>query len=147
MHHLSTQSLGIPLAKLIGLAHLHKERLLNQYLDPLGMSSAQFKVLAAIHYYEMNSPAEICKYLSINAGSMTRMIERLLKKGLIEKQPNPEDKRGVLLNLTPTGASLLTQCMDSMENNVGPLLIGDLSTKEVEQLSALLMRLLPESKP
>ena len=83
MHNLNTESLGIPLAKLIGLAHLQKERLLNQYLAPLGMSSAQFKVLAAIHYYDMNSPVEICNYLSINAGSMTRMVERLVKKMLI----------------------------------------------------------------
>ena len=84
MHNLNTESLGIPLAKLIGLAHLQKERLLNQYLAPLGMSSAQFKVLAAIHYYDMNSPVEICNYLSINAGSMTRMVERLVKKMLID---------------------------------------------------------------
>ncbi|WP_160060729.1 MarR family transcriptional regulator [Psychromonas sp. L1A2] len=143
MHNLNTESLGIPLAKLIGLAHLQKERLLNQYLAPLGMSSAQFKVLAAIHYYDMNSPVEICNYLSINAGSMTRMVERLVKKMLIEKQPNPEDKRSVLLNLTSTGESLLKQCMDTMDNDVGPLLVGDLSVKEVEQLSALLTRLLP----
>ena len=143
MHNLNTESLGIPLAKLIGLAHLQKERLLNQYLAPLGMSSAQFKVLAAIHYYDMNSPVEICNYLSINAGSMTRMVERLVKKTLIEKQPNPEDKRSVLLNLTSTGESLLKQCMDTMDNDVGPLLVGDLSVKEVEQLSALLTRLLP----
>lgn len=143
MHNLNTKSLGIPLGKLIGLVNLHKEQLLNQYLAPLGMSSAQFKVLVAIHYYEMNSPAEICKYLNINAGSMTRMVERLVKKVLIDKQPNLEDKRSVLLNLTPTGESLLTQCMDTMENDVGPLLIGDLSPKEVDQLSQLLTRLLP----
>ncbi|MDN2663870.1 MarR family transcriptional regulator [Psychromonas sp. 14N.309.X.WAT.B.A12] len=137
------KSPGIPLAKLIGLAHLHKEQLMNQYLAPIGLSSAQFKVLAAIHFYDMNAPVDICKYLSINGGSMTRMVDRLVKKELLEKQPNPEDKRGVLLNLTNTGESLLQQCMDTMENQVGPLLLGDLSVQEVEQLSGLLMRLLP----
>jgi|GEM_PF-6197948 len=103
MHNLTTKSLGIPLGKLIGLVNLHKEKLLNQYLVPFGITSAQFKVLVAIHYYDMNSPAEICKYLNINAGSMTRMVERLLKKRLLEKQTNPEDKRSVLLNLTLIG--------------------------------------------
>lgn len=143
MHNLNTKSFGIPLGKLIGLVNLHKEQLLNQYLAPFGMSSAQFKVLVALHYYDMNSPAEICKYLNINAGSMTRMIDRLVKKLLIEKQPNPEDKRSILLNLTLTGESLLEQCMHTMDNKVGPLLIGDLSAQEVEQLSGLLTRLLP----
>jgi len=143
MHNLTTKSLGIPLGKLIGLVNLHKEKLLNQYLVPFGITSAQFKVLVAIHYYDMNSPAEICKYLNINAGSMTRMVERLLKKRLLEKQTNPEDKRSVLLNLTLMGESLLEQCMHTMDNKVGPLLIGDLSPQEVEQLSGLLTRLLP----
>ena len=135
---------GLPLAKLIGLVHLHKERLLNQYLAPNGISSAQFKVLIAIHFYEMNAPVEICKYLNIDGGSMTRMLDRLVKKELLEKQPNPEDKRGVLLNLTSTGESLLKQCMDTMENEVGPLFLSDLSPQEVQQLSALLTRLLPK---
>jgi len=138
------KSLGIPLAKLIGLAHLHKEQLMNQYLAPIGLSSAQFKVLAAIHFYEMKTPVDICKYLSINGGSMTRMVDRLVKKELLEKKTNPEDKRGVLLNLTDTGEVLLEQCMETMEDKVGPLLLGDLSDQEVDQLSTLLTRLLPK---
>lgn len=143
MHNLNTKSSGIPLAKLIGLVNLHKEQLLNEYLAPCGMTSAQFKVLVAIHYYEMTSPVDICKYLSINGGSMTRMVDRLVKKLLIEKQPNPADKRGVLLHLTMTGESVLKQCLDTMDNDVGPLFISNLSEKEVTQLTALLTRLLP----
>ncbi|TEW54701.1 MarR family transcriptional regulator [Psychromonas sp. RZ22] len=141
--YLHNKSLGIPLSKLIGLVNQHKEALLNQYLSPLGMSSAQFKVLVAIHFYKMNSPAEISKYLNINCGSMTRMVDRLIKKSLIDKQSNPEDKRSVLLNLTIPGELLLEQCMETMNNDIGPMLIGDLSPQEVEQLSGLLKRLLP----
>jgi MarR family multiple antibiotic resistance transcriptional regulator len=142
MRDLDSHSAGIPLAKLIGLAHLHKEQLLNQYLAPFGISSAQFKVLVAIHFYDMHAPVDICKYLNIDAGSMTRMIERLAKKSLLDKQSNPEDKRRVLLNLTGIGESLLEQCMETMENTVAPLLIGDLSPQEVKQLSALLSRVI-----
>ncbi|RBW47110.1 transcriptional regulator [Psychromonas sp. B3M02] len=145
---LTTQpnSPGIGLAKLIGLTNLHKEKLFNHYLAPIGVSSAQFKVLVAIHYYEMSSPVDISKYLNIDAGSMTRMVDRLVKKSFIEKQPNPEDKRGVLLNLSATGESLLEQCIVTIEGHVAPQLLGDLSTQEVEQLSALLMRLLPTTE-
>ncbi|OEF28435.1 MarR family transcriptional regulator [Vibrio rumoiensis] len=134
---------GIPLGKLIGLVNHHKERLLHHYLMPLDMTPAQFKVLAAIAFDGANSPAEISKLLSIDCGSMTRMIERLVKKSLIEKQPNPEDKRGVLLHLTTTGQSLLEECLEIINNHVSPLLIGDLSSDEVDQLTGLLKRLLP----
>lgn len=137
------QAPGIPLGKLIGLVNHHKERLLNQYLAPLDITPAQFKVLAALHLDGMKSPAEISKLLSIDCGSMTRMVERLMKKSLLEKQPNPEDKRGVLLIITPPGEELLHQCIEVIENDVSPLLLGDLSPQEVEQLTHLLARLLP----
>jgi len=143
MQNLNLNSLGISLAKQISQVNLHKEKLINQHLEPFDMTSAQFKVLVAIHFYEMTAPVDICHYLHINGGSMTRMIERLVKKGLLEKNINPEDKRGVLLNLTSIGDSLLAKCMDTMDNIVGPMLVGDLSRQEVEQLSALLKRLTP----
>lgn len=139
----NTNSSGIPLGKLIGLVNQHKERLLHQYLMPLDMTAAQFKVLAVIAFDGVNSPAEISKALSIDCGSMTRMVERLVKKSLIEKYPNLDDKRGVVLSLTTTGQSLLEQCVDVIEDQVSPLLVGDLSQKEVDQLSQLLKRLLP----
>ena len=142
-HQLNITSLGLPLAKLIGLANQRKELLLNQYLTPFNISSAQFKVLAAVHYYEINSPADLSKYLTIDGGSMTRMVNRLVKKELIDKQPNPKDKRGVILELTITGKVLLEQCVECIDNQVAPLLTGDLSVQEIEQLSALLIRLLP----
>ncbi len=137
------QAPGIPLGKLIGLVNHHKERLLTQYLMPLDITPAQFKVLATMQFDGMKSPAEISKLLAIDCGSMTRMVERLVKKSLLEKQPNPEDKRGVLLILTPAGEALLYQCIEVIENDVSPLLIGDLSAQEVKQLSGLLERLLP----
>ena len=65
------------------------------------------------------------------------------QKELIDKQPNPKDKRGLILELTITGKLLLAQCLECMDNQVAPLLTGDLSVQEIEQLSALLKRLLP----
>ncbi|MFV0575208.1 MAG: MarR family transcriptional regulator [Vibrio sp.] len=134
---------GIPLGKLIGLVNHHKERLLNQYLLPLDVTPAQFKVLAVIEFERMRSPVEISKMLSIDCGSMTRMIERLIKKSLVEKTPNPDDKRGVLLHLTDSGSVLLDQCVEIIERDVSPLLVSDLTPEEVEQLTHLLERLIP----
>ncbi|MFH0265912.1 MarR family transcriptional regulator [Vibrio rumoiensis] len=136
---------GIPLGKLIGLVNQHKERLLHQYLTPIDISSAQFKVLAAIEFDGTKSPAEISKLLAIDCGSMTRMVERLMKKSLLEKQPNPEDKRGVILLLTPEGKAVLNECIAVIESQVSPSLVGDLSPDEVKQLSGLLERLLPSA--
>ena len=48
--------------------------------------------------------------LSVDPGAMTRMLDRLACKGWIERLPNPADKRGVLVQLTPDGAALCEQC-------------------------------------
>lgn len=143
MQNASLNAMGIVLAKQISQVNLRKDKLINQYLEPFDITAAQFKVLVAIHFYKMNAPVDICHYLQINGGSMTRMVERLIKKLLLDKRSNPEDKRGVLLSLTTKGESLLTECIEVMENKIGPLLIGDLSLQEIEQLNGLLKRLMP----
>lgn len=143
MQNASLNAMGIVLAKQIGQVNLRKDKLINQYLEPFDITAAQFKVLVAIHFYKMNAPVDICHYLQINGGSMTRMVERLIKKLLLDKRSNPEDKRGVLLSLTTKGESLLTECIEVMENKIGPLLIGNLSLQEIEQLNGLLKRLMP----
>ena len=44
--------------------------------------------------------------LSVDPGAMTRMLDRLACKGWIERLPNPADKRGVLVQLTPDAQPL-----------------------------------------
>ena len=51
---------------------------------------------------------------------MTRMLDRLACKGWIERLPNPADKRGVLVQLTPDGAALCEQCHQVVGPEVTP---------------------------
>ena len=98
----------IPLGRLIQMVN-QKDRLLNDYLthgyyrDPV--SGALFHSLRGMYY-----PAELKTVLSVDPGAMTRMLDRLACKGWIERLPNPADKRGVLVQLTPDGAALCEQC-------------------------------------
>lgn len=48
--------------------------------------------------------------LSVDLGALTRMLDRLVCKGWIERSPNPNDKRGVLVKLTSDGAAMCEQC-------------------------------------
>lgn len=135
---------ALPVGKLIHFVNQYKDRLLAEHLSPLDITPAQIKVLMMIEVEKKHSPAEISKALSIDCGSMTRMIERLVKKQLIVKLPNPNDKRGVLVTLTPQGIEVLDQCLDVIAKQVGPALTGNLSSDEVEILLDLLKRMLPE---
>ena len=71
----------------IGRSALLKDRLLDRYLAPLDITSAQFKVLMFIYMDRANTPADLCRELSVDSGSMTRMLDRLEKKGLLLRKP------------------------------------------------------------
>ena len=84
----------IPLGRLIHMVNQKKDRLLNEYLSPLDITAAQFKVLCSIRCAACITPVELKKVLSVDLGALTRMLDRLVCKGWVERLPNPNDKRG-----------------------------------------------------
>ena len=76
----------------------------------MDITATQFRVLCSIRCEVCITPVELKTVLSVDPGAMTRMLDRLACKGWIERLPNPADKRGVLVQLTPDGAALCEQC-------------------------------------
>lgn len=93
------------LALLIHLANQFKDQLISQYFSSTDITAAQFKVLISI-YKGFNSPVEVSKNLLMDAGAMSRMLERMVKRDLIVRNTNPEDKRQVILALTEKGQQI-----------------------------------------
>ena len=89
------------------------------------------------------TPVELKKVLSVDLGALTRMLDRLVCKGWIERNPNPNDKRGVLVRLTAEGAALCEQCHQLVGHNLHQELTKNLTTEEVATLEYLLKKILP----
>lgn len=119
-----------------------KDRLLNDYLSPMDITSTQFRVLCSILCEVCITPVELKTVLSVDPGAMTRMLDRLVCKGWIERLPNPTDKRGVLVQLTPDGAALCEQCHQVVGQKLHQELTKNLSTDEVATLECLLKKVL-----
>ena len=85
------------------------------------------------------TPVEL-KTVSVDPGAMTRMLDRLACKGWIERLPNPADKRGVLVQLTPDGAALCEQCHQVVGQKLHQELTKNLSADEVAMLEQLLKK-------
>jgi DNA-binding MarR family transcriptional regulator len=51
----------------------------------------------------------LADYLGVNPSTINRMVERLIAAGLVDRQPNPESRREVVLDLTPTGSRTVTR--------------------------------------
>lgn len=133
----------VPLGRLITLANQYKDRLLNDWLSPQGITASQFKVLCSIHCEVSITPVELKKKLSVDLGALTRMLARLSCKGWIERLPNPNDKRGVLIQLTPVGAEMCERCYQLVGKSLHQELTRNLTAEEEAQLEALLKKILP----
>ncbi|MCD5992622.1 MarR family transcriptional regulator [Pseudomonas sp. CDFA 602] len=91
---------------LVGRTNALKDRMLDKYLLPYGVTFAQFKVLIIISQFSTDTPVELCRHLSLDSGSMTRMLDRLEQKALIVRTRSATDRRQVHVALTEQGQTL-----------------------------------------
>ncbi|ROS75249.1 DNA-binding MarR family transcriptional regulator [Curtobacterium sp. PhB130] len=55
------------------------------------------------------TPKQASEYLELSTGAMTSLIDRLEKRAHIERRPNPDDRRSILLHLTASGEAVAKQ--------------------------------------
>ncbi|RKQ40836.1 MarR family transcriptional regulator [Enterobacter sp. R1(2018)] len=130
------------LGLLIHLANQFKDQLISHYFSGADITPPQFKVLISI-YKGFTSPVEISKNLVMDAGAMSRMVDRMVKRNLIMRTPNPHDKRQVILALTDKG---LTIC-DRFQNEALSSILGDLTARLTPDESRLLVELMTKMLP
>ncbi len=66
----------------------------------LGVNVTDMECLALIFFKGLATPSELARYTGLTSGATTTMLDRLEKARLIERRPNPEDRRGTLIVLT-----------------------------------------------
>ena len=97
------------LGMLLGRTAMLKDRIIDRHMEPYGITAAQFKVLIIMAQFDVDTPAELCRHLSLDSGSMTRMLDRLEQKKLLMRQRSEADRRQVRLVLTDDGQALANQ--------------------------------------
>ncbi|MBK4997892.1 MarR family transcriptional regulator [Pseudomonas sp. S31] len=126
---------------LLGRAALLKDRVLDSHLESEGITAAQFKVLIIVTQYQVDTPAELCRYLGLDSGSMTRMLDRLVQKGLVLRDRCAEDRRQVRLALTEEGRRVANRLPEIGAAAMNEL-VGVLQPEELATLESLLTKLL-----
>nr|WP_314487569.1 MarR family transcriptional regulator [uncultured Pseudomonas sp.] len=130
-------SLGL----LLGRAAILKDRILDAHLESEGVTAAQFKVLVIVTQLALDTPAEMCRCLGLDSGSMTRMLDRLEQKALIRRQRCPQDRRQVRLVLTTEGQRLADRLPEVGAKAMNEL-VGVLEADELSTLERLLAKIL-----
>lgn len=109
-----------------------------------GIELWEFDVLAALRRaggnYEL-SPGRLLRETMVTSGTMTNRVDRLAARGLVERLPDPNDRRGVLVRLTPEGRVAVDGAFEALVDAERDLL-GELSAKDRKQLAGLLRRLM-----
>ncbi len=100
----------------------------------------EFDVLTALRRagdpYQL-SPGQLLTQTLVTSGTMTNRIDRLAKKGLVERLPDPSDRRGVLVRLTGAGQRQADEALARLLEQERALL-GDLTAGQRRELAALL---------
>lgn len=124
------------------------ERVLREHMNPLfanaGLQPGEFDVLATLRRSGppfMLSPTRLYEATMISSGGMTNRLDRLEKAGLVERRPDPSDRRGKLIALTERGRTLIDETIGLHVANELRLL-KVLSPPEQEQLNILLAKLI-----
>lgn len=129
------------LGLLLGRAALLKDRIIDTHMEPHGITAAQFKVMIIIAQFGVDTPAELCRHLSLDSGSMTRMLDRLEQKGLLLRKRCADDRRLVRLALTEEGQALADKLPEIGVNAMNQL-AGALDSEELQTLEAILKKIL-----
>ena len=116
-------------------------------VDALDAELAQFDISAAQYVILVNlasgcdSSSDLCRSVSYDPGAMTRMLDRLERKGLIRRVRCFEDRRVARLALTDEGKAVYPQLIERAATVLNRKLRG-FSPDEVRRLESLLQRML-----
>jgi MarR family transcriptional regulator, lower aerobic nicotinate degradation pathway regulator len=102
------QSLGL----LIRRAYQLNMTLFQKHSGDKQLTSVQLSVLYAIQEGQPCSLTDIGQRASIDPSTTRGVIDRLGKRGLIQERPDEQDKRRVLIELTPSGNELTAQMIE-----------------------------------
>jgi DNA-binding MarR family transcriptional regulator len=124
------------------------ERVMRDHFNPLfaeaELQPGEFDVLATLRRSGapyMLSPTRLYETAMISSGGMTNRLDRLERAGLIERRPDPNDRRGKLIALTPAGRRTIDETIARHVANEKNLL-SVLTTAEQEKLNNLLKKLI-----
>lgn len=127
--------------RLIGQVKMALTDALDEELAPLGITAAQYVILVSLAEAGSGSTSVLCRSVSYDQGAMTRMIDRLEKKGLVRRARSADDRRRVNLELTAEGKTVYPKLLAGAAHVQNRLLRG-FTKAEVRTLEALLRRML-----
>lgn len=110
---------------------------LDEVLRPYGVTVLQYTALTVLERRDGLTAAELARNAFVTTQSMADLVGALERQQLIERRRDTDDRRRVLISLSPSGRDLLAACADDVAA-LEQRMVADLSTPEVAAFRAAL---------
>jgi DNA-binding MarR family transcriptional regulator len=128
---------------------LHVARVQEESFGRYGLNRGEVGVLAALRFAgpkQQLSPTRLFKGLMLSSAGITSRLDRLEQRGYVKRSRHPDDRRGVLVELTDSGRHVLEMAVNADTARERELMAG-LNAAERKALAALLKKLLSSLEP
>lgn len=119
------------------------KRMMDETLTERSLTWGEWKVLGLLRRSSgyRRSPGYLAVHAELSSGAMTNRLDNLEKRGLIRRLPDPNDRRGVIVELTEPGSKAYEESTAAQAAKEA-LIASALNAKEKDELNNLLRRLM-----
>jgi len=106
-----------------------------------GVTADHWRVLRILADGEGHTMGEIAEQLQMNPPTLTKLVDRMVGKSLVQRAADPEDSRRVLVYATDAGLELLSELQGKVDRHHAALLalLGDRNARQLERLLTTLI--------
>lgn len=119
------------------------DTILEHGADAFDLNKGEYKLLVTLRQHNDGftmSPGELGESLLLSSGAMTNRLDGLEAAGLVTREPDPDDRRALIVRLTPAGVRKIHEAVNAgIDNEIA--VISVLSPAEQKRLNALLRKL------
>src|SRR6478752_10286075 len=128
------------IGRLLYLTHRTVHEELDRRLSQHGASLWNWVLLKEAAHAQGASQRELAQHMGIEPPTLVRQLDKLAEDGLVERRPDPDDRRVVRVDVTPAGLERLQE-LHVVVHELDAELRGILTKRDVEVLSRALPRI------
>jgi DNA-binding MarR family transcriptional regulator len=121
-------------------------RTMDETLAEVGLDFAEYKALSVLAQSgppHRSTPGRLSRRMELSSGAMTNRLDRLEQAGLVQRLPDPDDRRSVVVELTDHGRKTYRRAVGAQANKEA-LVTAALNEREKVQLNSLLRLMMLE---
>jgi DNA-binding MarR family transcriptional regulator len=132
----------------LGVAMRHVNRIYGEALAEHEVTPSQLFLLSCLQQQDGLKPRDLAELVSLDTSSLTGLIDRTERVGLLQRQPDPDDRRALRIYLTDKGRELLDRLepvVERLQERIHREFFGEYSAEQVTMFMNMLRQVQPVS--